>query len=610
MVLTQYPSTVLIDNKSYRLGRDDTGTVQTFSQQFANEPPWAGGVPELLNDPIFTWHQGGFKSFQGIQGTREYGKNTDGRFLGRLLPGPEINTINLSGAGNTEKPTSIFEALGYIFICCGRRVFRVHPTTLAVTLSRDFGAGQVVRMGVRWENDFGLVTTDATTQSLWKVTVIGSPDTWTQTADVKAYRLATGINRLFKIDYQGVLKNIPTGLDPMVEANWGDNVQVGEISTRPTSLIAYERTVFVGKPEGVFGVGEEGFGVPIIKRINRTDNTAKGMAVIDPHIFIPHSHGLYRFTPGIVEAVGLEQEIMNRSPVQGPFHCIASEGEWIHGFLQVGSDIYSLVGRERKSGEPGLGAIIWDTLMFFTPATNHPTESIWFSTITTSHTIWFTNGLQVSYIVVPSTGGSPEINDAAYRFAVAGESYTVRYRFNDWNPKAFPKVKAAGRNLSATKYWEISYSLDGAAFSNLDLSGNPMRVNAAGMMEFILPNSVVGREIQYKLAFVSDSNTIPPELEYFEPFALPQPKKVPMWSMLIELQEGLVYDDGIETRTAIEMFNDLELLVESANIILASGPWGEARRCIVRSLQIVETKQTEHSEPRFLVELVLQARDG
>src|SRR3990172_6487765 len=97
-----------------------------------------------------------------------------------------------------------------------------------------------------------------------------------------AYRLAAGINRLFKVNKEGTLKNISTGLDPQLETNWADTVQCGDKFTLPTGLVAYDRTAFVGKPEGMYGVDEDGFGVPLIKRVARDVDNGRGMRVYEP----------------------------------------------------------------------------------------------------------------------------------------------------------------------------------------------------------------------------------------------------------------------------------------------------------------------------------------
>ncbi|HXH05359.1 MAG TPA: hypothetical protein VNI83_02095 [Vicinamibacterales bacterium] len=591
-----------IDSKSYRLVR--AGNRQAYVQGFEDEPPWVGGAPVMVSEPQFTFHLGGLKSRPGIPGTTEYGKNTDGRFPFRLLPSAKINTLTLPSSAH--EPTSIFEALGYVFVVAGQRVYRIDPATDAVTLSKDFGGGTLGVMGLRWEQDFGLVTTDAASQSLWKVTAIGTPDTWTQSADVAAYRLAAGINRLFKVTKTGELRNVSTGLDPMTNANWADNVQVGETATLPTGLLAYERTVFVGKPEGLFGVGDDGFGMPLIKRMARDAGNCYGMTLFDPWVLVPHVRGLYRYVPGLAEACGLEREKLNESPVRGRWQGFAADGEWIYGLLAVGSDTYVMTGRERSEEGLGFGPLVWDTWLHFSGTS----KAIWLSALSSPPRLWFGNGNNISYVKLSTGAGAPDVDGTGYEFALSGQRFSYKYRFDDWGPKDFIKIDVVGRNLTAARYWDVFYSVDGGAFSNLDASGAAMRVNSSGRRTFQLPTSAVGREVQFRFDYTGDSASSAGELNYWEVFAVPQSRKVPVVTAHLLLEEGIYHDEEVEQRSPSAQFNDLAALLEQATPVSTTGPWGEAVSAKVARLRIIETLQDGNTEPRFIVEVGLQLREA
>jgi len=605
--VVQEAGTVTLDSKRYRLVRIE-GRQQSYVQGSETEPPWVEGAPALVSDPAFTWHLGALKSRPGVTGSSEYGKNTDGRFQFRLLPGAQINTLTLPSSAAT--PSSIFEAMGWVFVCAGTRVYRINPTTDAVVLSKDFTPNTAV-MGLRWETDSAFVCTSAATQSLWQLTsgniVGGGPDTWTQTADVVAYRLAAGINRLFKITQAGELRNLSTSLNPLVNANWADAVQVGATDTIPTSMLAYERTVFVGKPEGLFGVGDDGFGLPLIKRMVREATNCYGMASFDPWTLVPHIRGLYRFVPGIVESIGLEKETLNESPIRGQWKGFAFDGEWIYGLLAVGTETYVMTGRERKGNEPAFGPIIWDTWLHFAAAS----EATWMSSLSASPRFWFGNGVNVSYVTLSTGGGAPDVGGSAYRFALSGSRFTYRFRFDDWHPKDYPKFDIVGRNLSANVFWDIFYSIDGGAYSNLDAAGAGMRLGSNGLKTFFLPTTAVGREVQFRFDYTSNSTTAAGEISYFEAFCAPQSRKIPVIACHLELAEGLRHEGGeIEERTALAQFADLQALLEQATAVSTYGPWGEAKNAFVRRARIVETAQEGTFAPSFIVELGLQLRES
>lgn len=575
-----------------------------WTREYVNEPPWAEVSPPLVSDPQFTWDQGGFKSRQGLVGTSEYGTNTDSRFPFRLLPGPLVTVVTLTSS--PTQPTSIFEALGYIWVVAGRYVYRIDPATDGVVNSKDLGATVVGIMGLRWETNIGLVTTDEASNSLYKVTAIGTPDTWTQTTTVSAYRLAMGINRLFKVSKTGALKNILTSLDPMTEANWADSVQMGDTFSVPTSISAYERTVLVGKPEGLFAVGEEGFGIPVIRRMPYDANNCYGTIVHEPWVYIPHSRGLYRFQPGLVESCGLEKEIMNESAVKGQIYAMASDGDYLYAFADVGNDCYLLTARERRGGEGGFGPLVWDTLAQWTAA---HAKAAYVSNLTTPARLWFSHGNNVAYVKLQPNGGVPNVDDG-YRFALSGTRFSPRYKFDDWAAKDFPKIVVVGKNLTAARYWQVAYSLDGAAYQTTDVDVADMKISADGRKTFFLPTTATGREIQYRFTVTSNDSTVaPPELSYFEPFATPRPRTVPIVSFHLQLEAGTRHGPNREIRTATKQFNDLQTLLEQVAAISTTGPWGDSSNAWIRGLELVESRQSERQEVSLIVKVTLQLRE-
>ena len=596
--------TIRIGSADYKLA--ETDEQPAWQKQYLHEPPWSEGLPPMLSEPQETWHLGGLKSKPGIPGTSEYGQNTDTRFPFRLLPGPEWVSVSL--LGSVSNPTRIFEALGYIWVVCGRRIFRIDPSDDTVVESKNFGAGGTLGVdGMKWEDDTGLVTTNDADQSLWEVTAIGTPDTWAQAAaGVKPYRLAAGIDRMFGVQSDGLLRNVVSGLDPLTAINWSDRIQCGETSTKPTGIAAFEKTVLVGKPEGLFSVSPEGKGVPLIKRMMRDDDNCKGMRIHEPYAIIPHSRGVYRFLPGLVESIGLEKELMNESPIAGRFKDFVTDNQWLRGLLSVGSHTYIMVARDRTSGEPGFGPMIWDTWVFLP---NAICQTMHLSSLSSSPRMWFGRNNDVAYIRLSDAAGAPDVEDSSYRFSTSGTRFTHRYTFGDWRDKDYPKIVVVGKGtLSAARYWNVFFSVDGGAFSSTDIEGNTMRVNSDGLHTFYLPLTAVGREIQFRFDFIGDSNTAPPEISYFEPFAVPQSRKIPINVIQLHLSRDSTYDIGQEARSAAEQLSDLTALDKSPSPLKASGPWGEDKDVWMKHLRVVSVIQEPDMEPESLVELALQER--
>jgi hypothetical protein len=593
-----------IDGEQYVLVR--TQEARSWKKEFLPEPRYQAGLPSMLSQPQLTWHLGGLKSKQGLPGTSEYGQNTDTRFPFRLLPGPKLETL-LSNLQAGDSPTSYEEALGYLWICAGQRVYRVNPTDDSVVLSKDFGAGVLTIMALAWEDGYLYVTTDAADQSLWQVSAVGAPDTWTQAgAGVKAYRLASSHDTLFRVSKVGIVRKIATTLSPLVEANWADSVQMGNMTDPPTGMESLLNTVLVGKPDGFFGVDENGFGRPIIRRIPKSSSNGKGMYAFEPYIMMPHGRGLYRFTPGNVETCGIELEMLNESPVKGIFNAFTSDGQWLYGIIPVDPDIYIMAGREARGQESGFGPIIWDTLMY---VPNVDSSAIFFSTLWTNPSLIFA-GDNVVYRIPMQPGLSQPVT-----YNGSGVRYTAKLDFDDTNDKDFPKFDVAGKSLNSDRYWEFAYSVDEDSYQTLDINGDTMVVTDDEHHTFGLPVLAFGKTIQFRATYTDNTGdgSIPGEILHFEPFAIPQSKKVPVITAQLHLATDIKTDRGFDRRSADDQLAALQTLSERAGSVTSTGPWvasGDALNVSVRDVVSVEMIQAGSTPPEHLVSVQLQVRES
>ena len=115
---------MVIDGNSYALVRD--AKRRSFTRATVFEPPYDETGPPLEQRHDWdSWHLGSGDSRTLLYGRSEYGQNSECRFVGNILPGPAITTITLTGSAAT--PVAFFEALGRLFVCAGRRLFRIDP---------------------------------------------------------------------------------------------------------------------------------------------------------------------------------------------------------------------------------------------------------------------------------------------------------------------------------------------------------------------------------------------------------------------------------------------------------------------------------------------------
>lgn len=572
-----------------------------WEETFEDENAFQGGTPNILSDPSETWHMGGFKSREGIPGTSESGMSTDARWPNRLLPAPEFNTITLTNSETT--PTGFFEAFGWLFVIAGIRIFRINPADDSVVLSKQHPPSYFVNEGVGWDSQ-AIV---ALANDVQKLTALGSPDSWdTGVTGSVACRLAVGFDRLFKVDMYGVLKNLLSGGDPVEEAEWADEVQCGnsDMGNPPNSLVAYERTALVGKPEGLFGVGEEGKGIPLIRRMAPHEDNCKNMYVLEPHVLVPHGRGTFRYMPGFVESVGMEREVLNESTTRGELVVFTSDGQWVYAVLVRDATFnYLVVGRDRRGEEPSLGPIIWDTMNFL----QYQARALHVSRLWDPPRLWAGSGYDAVYSILPAAGGIPDPS-GTYRLVTSGDRYTYWYHFGDWKDKDFLKVDAVGKDCDDTTYWKISYKVDGAAWASDDVDGVEMRVDEDKLHTFILPSTAKGRRVQFKLSYVGAANTNMGQLIHFRPYAVPHSLKLRHYTLTLHLAGEARHDGGVEQRNSLDQLNDLNALAEDSTAVDFKGPWGDIK-VHPKRLRTLEVRQEGHELPRFLVEFVAQKRE-
>ena len=574
-----------------------------WEETFEDENAYQGGTPNILFAGADTWHMGAFKSREGFLGTSEYGQDTDGRWPNKLIPGPKISTITLPN--NDKSITQFFEAFNRLFVCAGRYLYRIDPSDDSVTLSKDFGTPEQAISGVWWEGKAILATSKGGAGSIYDLSSLGSPDSWGADTGL-ARRLAVGVNRIFKVSATGVLKNCLTGLDATVEANYSDEVQVGSGVWVPTAMVAYERTVLVGLQEGLFGVDDEGKAISLIGRMPQNSNNCEGMYVVEPYVLVPHGRGVYRFIPGSVESVGLEKELLNESPVRGPFRALTADGPWIYGIVRVGTSQYIMVGRDVRPGENSFGPYVWDTLGY---RTVNIAQALHVSRLWSPPRVFTTHeSTTAAYFKLSEGGGAPDPEGTDYRFVTSGTRYTNRYHFADWKDKDFLKVDAVGKGCDATTYWIIWYSVDSGAYAKVDIDGVEMRVDENKLHTFVLPTTAKGREVQFKLEYVGAADSAMGQLVHFKPYAVPHSLKLRHYSLTLLLSGELQHDGGIEQRTSIEQLNDLYALTEASTAVDCKGPWGDITVHPKRP-RVLEVRQEGHELPRFLVEFVVQKRE-
>lgn len=435
---------------------------------------------------------------------------------------------------------------------------------------------------------------------------------WT-TTDATANWLAAGPRRLFKI-YDGgstiTLRNIAPSIDPLTEANWGDDVIIPGTNVTGINipLTAYQKTAIVATDKGVFGVDDDGTGTKIIERLTYS---IKSMSVQDPYLYISHGHGISRWLPGLVQSTGIEQEIENESVVKGTVTAMTFLGKWT--FIAITpptGNNHILVGRDRESADgPNYGPMVWDTLI--ETGNSETIYSLAVGKFGTQFGLFYEKGNDLGFCLFPETGGIPEIDSPSYLFSTSGIRYSPRYKFRDVRDKNFYKLLVRGKNNTASILWSIAYQIDDSgSWSTVDILGNSMVVNADTLFEYKLPIAATGQYIQFRFTYTSNDNTKRSWINYFEVMAIPQGHKIQEVSFALLLADNINHvDNEIETRDVSTQYSDLETLMSSAAPIQGTGFFGNGTYLYPRDMKLLQVTQQDFHEGEQVVQVTFRIRE-
>ena len=113
------------------------GTSETHIPELATDQPDYTTEPLALD----TFHLGAFYSWRLIAGTYAYGMNVDCRHPRLVMPGPQMNSVTLTGS--TDHARCARDYSGDLYIGAGRYIYKIASGTGAVTQDLDLGASKV-----------------------------------------------------------------------------------------------------------------------------------------------------------------------------------------------------------------------------------------------------------------------------------------------------------------------------------------------------------------------------------------------------------------------------------------------------------------------------------
>ena len=502
---TAYRDDIVIDGIELKLYRSPGSAARTVKEtsipSLSNETFEQADVPLQIE----SFHLGMGYSQRLMSNTYAYGINADPRYPRLLLPGPEINSVTLTGS--TEHARCARDYNGNLYVGAGRYVYEMASGTGAPSQARDLGASnRAWAMEVfRNELDVGLDNGAGTPQDMHR-NVVG---TWGTLTGIAGRALA---QVWWDTDYRLVRQDTGTTIyhasgDPSVAGNWAGPVTIGDASSAYSinQLIASFDHLYASKPNGLYDLdGNTGRSPNIAQQMAHVIDAENGVATMESggNMLVGHRKGLMRVITngedyGKIYVVQPGYSLPNETPIRGIVTAMTQEGGWIVAAVYNGTDTYICWGRDLNEGETSVGPspMLWHGGLIRLEGLSCYLLHI--SNLTSPPRLWIgagsaSAGYNLRWCVLPRS--EHPLQDTEYRFST---TYSLYLAGQDWERAATPKnlleIQVEGDNHGAGVSSAFYYNTEGGAYGLFGTAQSSPQSNLVPASE------IIGRRIGFRI---------------------------------------------------------------------------------------------------------------
>jgi hypothetical protein len=454
-----------------------------------------------------SWHLGmGLGEIRDAtdQGRIHYSSNVDPRFRGQLILGPQLSAaMTFTDGATAESKVQFIEYNGGEYAIGLRYVHKYNEGTDKWDTSKDMGATAAAIKGAAVVYGDYLVVGAGSAVNYWRLFTNG---TWDQP-------YATNNPSLFALvgNTLWMVYNSNQEASSVNMTTWTTAVAIGESRHAATLITDYNGNPLVGKGEGLF----EYDGTKVSNRLPELASVlnaanCRGGKPSRGKLYLPVGPALWQYTSDAVQtegkptrsaeylAAGISRE--SSSEVRGSIVDLWPDIDFLWGILAAQSGNYYITAYDynptagqgwHQVAKTGTTAVT--ALGRFQPATGNPR-------------LFYSEGTAIKYFLLPKNALNPYV-DAGYRYALTGDIYLpVEADTFDDVVKAYLSVKINADNITATRYVDVAYSVDGGVEATLG------RVTTSGISTLFFPSSTIGRRISLHLHFVTNDPTITPRV--------------------------------------------------------------------------------------------------
>ena len=417
-----------------------------------SHPVWnAPGVPEIAGqNPSLqeeerayrSWHSGfGYSDFLADNTYHYCSVNAsadpaatvgglDPRFPRQVILGPLVTTVTQTTNGGSV--SAFFEKGSYLYTLSGRYCNRIDPSNDGVAATggfpNDFGATVVSTMALPFDSKIYIAFAASPATHLVSFdgsSFVSDDDSkqgnylakfWADTAWAMAQAHLSGSSPS--------VAWVAQAAEPFTAANWSSAYEIGDQDSVITGMDALERTIYVGKTDGLYYIDKTGRSPRLIPAMPKDSTNGSGTAVdMLGYVWYPTKAGLYRYDPnsGVIYDVSPGNGLPNRSPIIGTRRYLGQYRSWYYCSVYDGTHSYIMAGRVREGEEPGVGQIIWHGALARISSAQVTAGHV--SALVSPARLWF--GLStgnVAYIKLPANGDNP-LSDSGSTYSSGGSIY-------------------------------------------------------------------------------------------------------------------------------------------------------------------------------------------
>lgn len=508
---TRQPGMVVdINGTPYFLMRSDRGAPEYHDRQVQTQE----GDPTAPRRYRWSdWSRGMGDSRGVFRGAVESATNAFLGMLGRILPGPKINTIATAHGATITSIVEVTAPATRIISFGGRYAKEVNPATQAVTATQDFGVGTAVSGTCQLFIDQVAIPLGAATQ-FYRRLANGTYAPSTTTAGAGGdYRYASCFGLSAEGDLvrgRGATWSKCSAADfYATNGNWTTEYTIGDASGNVNEVGSFERWDYALKDEGLYSFdsaqSKESNVLPDLRAFRSREN--RRWFPWYNRLFLCTFAGLYRYVQnGGARTVGMEEAELNEGILTDAYPTAGvAFGKWAYVAFYDGATTYICMVRNTRDGDANFGSpfTIVSTIDSFTGRC----DAMLISSAPASPTCYYGREGDLAYFELTRTGRPKNYRDSGstvVTFAPTdlGSPMTVKYARG---------VEVIGRNASAVRTITFEIGWDGGALNTIGSAIQSFTASFASKFLTAGANDS-GRVAQLRATMVNNSTTTPPEV--------------------------------------------------------------------------------------------------